>query len=660
MMTKYYFLFLFFFISLITGYANSIYDENLIFRNGENGYAVYRTPGLVLSKQGTILAFSQGRVDGHWDEGDIDIVLKRSTDGGKTWGPLQVIENDGINPCKTGCPVVLDNGRILLMWLWNENIGHDEELRTDRKVYITYSDDDGLTWAQSREISDQTQRSNWGWYGLGPVHAIVKQRDPNKGRVIVPARHELIGSRTSSHLLYSDDNGETWNIGAISLRNRSTECTVVELSNGDLMLNSRNSKVSDGMRYVNISKDGGLTFSNSYLDPVLPFAGECQASLLNHSENKETGKSNILFSGPNHPVERVRGTFFLSNDDGYTWRKTYTYSRPLPAFSGYSDMIVLENGDVAVLFETGEKYTKPDRWYGKDCGVAFRAVESADIFREVPEIESQVITRWDFNPYNSTFPPSTGSGTLTVIGVGNNFEASTNLIASGSSDPVNPSTNNDALKISKFVAQGTASGTAGIEMQVSTVGFEDIKFSFDTKPTNASSKYLQVQYSVNGTDWVDSDTITLGAALWENNITTDFSLFTEINNNANFKIRLVTIFEPGTTAYAGVTKAYEANKLMHFDMVTISGSPKLVFSSIGSNGQGKTIDIYPNPFTELVSIRCNAGSTIAVYNQTGMLIEQFKMNTDTYSIDARNYPAGMYIISVQDGLNRLFSKLIKE
>jgi len=171
--------------SMNSGHASPANNENLIFRNGENGYTVYRTPGLVVSKQGTILAFSQGRVEGQWDEGDIDIVLKRSTDGGKTWGPLQVIENDGLNPCKTGCPVVLDNGRILLLWLWNEYIGHDETLRTDRKVYCTYSDDDGLTWAPSKEISDQTQRSNWGWYGLGPVHAIVKQKAPNKGRIIL-------------------------------------------------------------------------------------------------------------------------------------------------------------------------------------------------------------------------------------------------------------------------------------------------------------------------------------------------------------------------------------------------------------------------------------------------------------------------------------------
>jgi len=377
----------FFFIVLIALFLNISCDEkepviikgddstNYLFKASENNYAVFRTPGLVVSKQGTLLAFIQGRVDGPWDEGDIDIVLKRSTDGGKTWVPMQVLENDGRNPCKTGCPVVLDNGRILLLWLWNEYIGNDETLRTFRRIFVKYSDDDGITWSTSKEITDQVYRSNWGWYGLGPVHAIVKQEEPNKGRIIVPARHELLGDKTNSHLLYSDDNGITWNIGAISLRNQTTECTVVELSNGDLMLNSRNSISDELKRYVNISKDGGLTFSESYLEPALPYAGGCQASLINHSFNSQTGKNNILFSGPNHHTDRVQGTLFLSDDDGKTWGKKYMYSKPYPAFSGYSDIAVLNNGDIAVFYETGLHFDKSERYKG----AAFNIIKFSEI-----------------------------------------------------------------------------------------------------------------------------------------------------------------------------------------------------------------------------------------------------------------------------------------
>lgn len=347
---------------------------NWVFAGNTEGYTAYRCPTIAITKAGTLLAFCEGRVDSEADEGDIDFVLKRSFDEGKTWLPLQVIENDVKNPCKNICPVVLENGRILALWLWNEYIGN-EALRTTRDVYLTYSDDDGVTWVKSKNITSQVYRNNWGWYGIGPVHAIVKKLEPNKGRIIVPARHELLGDKTYSHLLYSDDNGETWTIGAISTRNMTTESTVVELSNGDLMLNSRNALKEDNKRYVNISSDGGLTFSLSYLEPVLPFAGACQASLQYHSVNNTTGKYNILFSGPNHHTERVQGTVFLSQDDGGTWNKKFMYSKPFPAFSGYSDVVVFDNEDIGVLYETGSHYDKALRY----DGVGFKRFKFTDL-----------------------------------------------------------------------------------------------------------------------------------------------------------------------------------------------------------------------------------------------------------------------------------------
>jgi len=349
-------------------------DVNWVFTGNSEGYAAYRCPTLAISNAGTLLAFCEGRVDSEADEGDIDFVLKRSLDKGKTWLPLQVIENDGKNPCKNICPVVLGNGRIVVLWLWNEYIGN-EALRTTRDVYMTYSDDDGVSWAKSINITSQAYRNNWEWYGLGPVHAIVKKLDPAKGRIIVPARHEVMGDKTYSHLLYSDDNGISWKIGAISPRNMTTESTVVELSNGDLMLNSRNALKEDNKRYVNISQDGGLTFSKNYLDPVLPFAGACQASLQYHSVNNATGKYNILFSGPNHHTERVQGTVFLSQDDGSTWNKKFMYSKPFPAFSGYSDIVVFDNKDIGVLYETGSHYDKKLRY----DGVGFKTFKFSDL-----------------------------------------------------------------------------------------------------------------------------------------------------------------------------------------------------------------------------------------------------------------------------------------
>ena len=129
--------------------------ESVPFTSGKEGYACYRTPALVVSEKGTILTFCGGRVNDHRDEGDIDIVLKRSTDGGKTWGPIQVLANDGPNPCKGAAPVVLPSGRILVLYLWNESIPSKED-RTTRKVFLIHSDDDGLTWSKPRDLTTRS------------------------------------------------------------------------------------------------------------------------------------------------------------------------------------------------------------------------------------------------------------------------------------------------------------------------------------------------------------------------------------------------------------------------------------------------------------------------------------------------------------------------
>lgn len=142
---------------------------------------------------------------------------------------------------------------------------------------------------------------------------------------------------------------------------------MAELSNGGLMMNSRNgNKGKNDRRVVSISTDGGETFTQSYVDNALIEPGNgCFGSLLNHSLNERTGKANILFSNPNDGVDRVNGTLKLSEDDGATWTKCFRYSQPAPSFSGYSDLAVINGGDVAVLYEKGDACRKDDRAYKK-------------------------------------------------------------------------------------------------------------------------------------------------------------------------------------------------------------------------------------------------------------------------------------------------------
>ncbi|MDD2611200.1 MAG: sialidase family protein [Bacteroidales bacterium] len=323
---------------------------------GTEGYDCYRIPTLAVTKNGTILAFMEGRRNNCDDAGDIDIVLKRSTDRGKTWSKIITVKDDGINRCQNQCPVVLSSGRILLITCWNPGA------TGTRSVFVTYSDDEGLTWAKEKNITPIVKLSGWGWYATGPCHGIVKQQEPNKGRVIVSSNHSENG-KNYSHVIYSDDNGATWALGGTVGYENGNESTVAELSNGDIMINMRNSDTNPNhFRMVSISKDGGKTFGDYYPDYALiePGSGS-QGVLLRHSINPVTGKANILFSNPNHGTSRRDGTIKLSENDGLTWTKSYKYADNIDDnnwYTGYSDLALMDNGDVAVLYEKGYKYSR--------------------------------------------------------------------------------------------------------------------------------------------------------------------------------------------------------------------------------------------------------------------------------------------------------------
>ena len=328
--------------------------DSVPYTAGRDGYACYRCPTLAVSTQGTVLAFCEGRLNGHKDEDDMDVVLRRSTDGGRTWGPMQVLANDGRNPCKNQCPVILPTGRILLVWLWNKWIPTEKD-RTTREVFVMHSDDDGATWSKPRNITVSVYQPGWQWYGTGPCHGIVKRSDPHKGRIVVPARHNAKGTHTFTHVIYSDDNGETWQIGGIVPRERTSEATVVELSNGDLMINCRNQRGDENHRVSAISRDGGGTFAEVWLEKALIEPRGWQATLLFHSMNPRMGKGNILFSNPANGELRSDGTLQLSEDDGRTWRKIMRYApKPAPYFTGYSDLGLLADGSVGILYERGD------------------------------------------------------------------------------------------------------------------------------------------------------------------------------------------------------------------------------------------------------------------------------------------------------------------
>lgn len=272
-----------------------------IFKSGENGYACFRIPSIIKSKQGDLLAFAEGRKNGCGDAGNIDLVLRRSSDNGKTWSGLEVVWSDGDNTCGNPAPVLDEKtGRIILLSTWNLGADHESMIisqtsKDSRKIFKLYSDDDGKTWSTAEEITKDVKQGNWTWYATGPCNGIQMQKGQHKGRLIIPCDHIEAGSKKYfSHVVYSDDGGTHWQLGGTTPSDQVNECTVAEISKGKLLLNMRN-YTNVRLRQTSVSTDGGASWSTLSADTTL-IEPVCQASMiaLRHRKNKGL----LAFSNP--------------------------------------------------------------------------------------------------------------------------------------------------------------------------------------------------------------------------------------------------------------------------------------------------------------------------------------------------------------------------
>ncbi|MFF3328060.1 exo-alpha-sialidase [Streptomyces sp. NPDC002888] len=341
------------------------FEQQTLFKASQDpGYACFRIPAIVRTNDGTLLAFAEGRVLNCGDAADIDIVLKRSTDGGRTWGPLQVVDEGGGDTHGNPAPVVdRETGRILLAETYNTGRTDSAgcQVPCDRTPHLRHSDDDGATWSEPRDLSDEILPGNWNsWYATGPVHGIQLTRGRHAGRLVFGVNTETWdGNRVSANhaaLIVSDDGGDHWKVGATDswpiaadgvFRQKPSEVTLTERADGSVLVSGREQDGTDlGHRTQAVSRDGGDSFAAPFQDLPDLYTPQVQGSMLRLGDR-------ILLACPGDPDRRRTMMIRSSYDGGRTWDSVDRGTVVTTDWSGYSDLVHIGGDAVGLLYEGG-------------------------------------------------------------------------------------------------------------------------------------------------------------------------------------------------------------------------------------------------------------------------------------------------------------------
>ena len=371
-------------------HAEAFFETTNVFPTAPKNKPNYRIPSLIQMPSGTLLAIVEKRNDGIGDVGNHDMVLKRSTDLGKTWSAEQVIIDDGTNT-STDTTLCFDRqtGRLFAFFL------------KDKKEFAyMQSDDEGQTWQGPTVIHKDVIKPEWetlgqteekaesttdresgktskvrewkeGWlqrYGVGPGNAGIQlTKGPHAGRLLVPARHREMTTnkkgrmRSFTHILYSDDHGKTWKLGP-NVADNGSETQLLELADGRVLASMRDESgefTPDKMlQLISISADGGMTWSPARRQAEL-ITPRVHASIKRLSLAEGGDKNRIMFSNPawpvrdeEHPYGRYNLSVRLSYDEGETWTPGKTIYADT---SSYSDLVALNDGSIGIIYERGPK-----------------------------------------------------------------------------------------------------------------------------------------------------------------------------------------------------------------------------------------------------------------------------------------------------------------
>lgn len=360
--------------------------RTVVFRQTQEGYHTYRIPSLVQASDGALIAIVEGRRDNSRDPGGghIDLVYKRSRDGGRTWSPLAVFDKSPEGAGASNPTAVVDraSGRIRVFFnRWEPGRGgrNSRAGTTDNQLWMRFSDDHGATWSEPEDLTRAGRDvARWATTVFGPGSGIQTGR----GRLVIPVngREPLPDSaevRRGAFALYSDDGGRSWHRGQW-LDAPTNENQIVELDDGRLLVDARQDKGQH--RWVGESDDGGQRWSAAR--PGQTATPIC-ASILRYPRRNDASPtaSLLLWTGP-QGAERRDLVLRVSRDQG----RSFPAERLIgPGPAAYSNMALLDGGDVGVLWEGGTEYRYEKVFLTRIPAQAVESLGADDARSRVPD-----------------------------------------------------------------------------------------------------------------------------------------------------------------------------------------------------------------------------------------------------------------------------------
>ncbi|SDD64748.1 sialidase-1 [Pricia antarctica] len=320
--------------------------EDLFNASNNDSISCFRIPALVTAPNGDVLAAIDERIPSCNDlrgSDDINIVLRRSTDNGKTWSPIETVVDFPLGESASDPSMIVDEMTNEIFLFYNFM-----NLDTEKDIYylhVVKSDDNGKTWSRPQDITDQIAKPKW----RKDFKFITSGRgiQTRGGKLL----HCMVNLNSGMHIFGSDDHGKSWFFIDTPIM-PADESKIVELEDGRWMVNAR-ANDKQRIRYVHISSDEGKTWTTEP-EPQLKDPG-CNASIIRYTSIKDGyKKSRMLFANANSVDERTNLTVRVSYDEGKTWSNGKTIYRGSAA---YSSLTILDNGNIGVFFEKDD-YTQ--------------------------------------------------------------------------------------------------------------------------------------------------------------------------------------------------------------------------------------------------------------------------------------------------------------